>query len=90
MSDGKISRIRMIEVSEFNDKWQKLVGNVARNGNEVVITEDKHPISLLVAAREKPKSLFAIDKEHFEILGDMISPVNVEWEAQIGRTEDGD
>ena len=32
----------------------------------------------LVPYREKPKSLFGIDKGRFEILGDIVEPLDVE------------
>ena len=81
MKGGKATRVRMIDVSEFFEKCLKLVDEVARSGSEIVITKNDRPISRLVPFREKPKSLFGIDKGRFELLGDIISPVNVEWEA---------
>ena len=80
----------MIDVSEFFEKCLMLVDEVARSGSEIVITKNDRPISQLAPFREKPKSLFAIDRGRLELPGDVISPVNVEWEAQTGRTWDGD
>ena len=90
MKGGKATRVRMIEVSEFFEKCLMLVDEVARGGSEIVITKNDRPISRLVPFREKPKSLFGIDKGRVELLGDVTSPVNVEWEAQTGRTWGGD
>lgn len=80
----------MIDVSEFNGNCLMLVDEVARDGNVIVITKNGRPISRLVPFRESPKSLFGIDGGRIELLGDIISPVNVEWEAQTGRTWEGD
>ena len=33
--------------------------------------------------RNKPSSLFGKDKNKIEILGDIIEPVDVEWEADV-------
>ena len=90
MKDGKANRVRMIDVSEFDEQYLKLVNEVAGDGNEIVVTKNGRPISRLVPFRKKPKSLFGIDKGRFELLGDVISTVNVEWEARTGRTGDGD
>ena len=80
----------MIDVSEFFEKCLKLVDEVPRSGSEIVITKNDRPISRLVPFREKRKSLFGIDKGRVELLGDVTSAVNVEWEAQTGRTWDAD
>ena len=37
----------------------------------------------LTAYHERPKSLFGIDKGRLKILGDIISPIEVEWEAEV-------
>ena len=33
--------------------------------------------------REKPKSLFGIDRGRFTIVGDIVGPLDVEWEANV-------
>ena len=81
---------RTIKASEFKAKCLKLMDEVADGGYEIVITKNGRPISRLVPYREKPKSLFGIDRGRFEILGDIIEPVDVEWEANSGRTWSGD
>jgi len=39
------------------------------------------PAARLAPDRTKSKSLFGIDKGRIEILGDIIEPMDVEWEA---------
>ena len=46
--------------------------------------------SRLVPYWEKPKTLWGIDRGKFEILGDIIEPIDVEWEAETGKIRDGD
>ena len=81
---------RTIKASEFKAKCLKLMDEVADRGYEIVITKNGRLISRLVPYREKPKSLFGIDRGRIEILGDIIEPVDVEWEANSGRTWSGD
>ena len=72
---------RTIKASEFKATCLKLMDEVAENGGEIVITKNGRPTAKLVAYREKPHTLFGIDRGRLEILGDVVAPVDVEWEA---------
>lgn len=67
-----------IKASEFKAKCLKLMDEVADEGYDIVITKNGRPVSRLVPYREKPKSLFGIDRGRIEILGDIIEPIDVE------------
>ena len=56
---------------------------IDETGTELVITKNGRPVSRLVPYRERPKTLFGIDRGRFEIIGDIISPIDVEWEADV-------
>ncbi len=71
---------RMIKASEFKSKCLKLMDEVADTGEELVITKHGRCVARLVPYREKPKTLFGIDKGKIKILGDIIQPLDVEWE----------
>ena len=73
---------RTMKASEFKAKCLKLMDEVAENGEEIVITKNGKPVARLTAYHERPKSLFGIDKGRLKITGDIISPIDVEWEAQ--------
>ena len=73
---------RTIEASEFKDRCLKLMDEVADTGEGIVITKNGRPVSCLVPYRERPKTLFGIDRGRLEILGDIVSPIEVEWEAE--------
>lgn len=79
-----------IKASEFKAKCLKLMDDVAEGDYEIVITKNGRPVSRLVPYRERPKSLFGIDRGRIEIIGDIIEPINVEWEADAGKTWSGD
>ena len=89
MGSHNVKGTRTIEASEFKAKCLQLMDEVARSGEEIVINENGRPMSRLVPFRDKPKRLFGIDKGRIEILGDIITPVDVEWEAQTGGTWNG-
>ncbi len=85
---GKASGPRTIKASEFKAKCLKLMDEVADSGEEIVITKNGRPISKLAPYREKPKTLFGIDRGRIEIVGDIGEPIDVEWEAETGKNRD--
>ena len=80
--NGDSGRIRTMKASELKGKCLGRMDEVAEHGGEIVITKNGKPVAKLTAYRERPKSLFGIDKKRLKITGDIISPIDVEWEAQ--------
>ncbi len=76
--------VRTIKASEFKAKCLKLMDEVAESGQEIVITKNGRPVSRLTPYRERPKSWFGVDKGKIEILGDIVGPLDVDWEAEQG------
>ncbi len=74
-----------IKASEFKAKCLKLMDEVAETGKEYVISKNNRPIARLVPYRTRPASLFGIDKEEVEILGDILEPIDVDWEMDSSR-----
>ena len=81
---GKPNGPRMVKASEFKARCLKLMDEVAENGEEIVITKNGKPVAKLTAFQDRPKTFFGVDKDRLEILGDIISPIDVEWEAELG------
>ena len=80
---GDAGQSRTMKASEFKAKCLKLMDEVAEDGGEIVITKNGKPVAKLTAFRERPKSLFGIDQGRLTILGDLVSPIDVEWEAEV-------
>ena len=72
----------IVKASEFKAKCLKLMDEVAATGDALTITKNGRPIARLVALEAKPKSLFGLHRGLIEILGDIESPIDVEWKAQ--------
>lgn len=73
---------RTIKASEFKAKCLALMDEVAATGETVIITKNGRPVAELRPCQtKKKKNLFGIWKDQVEITGDIISPVEVEWEA---------
>ena len=73
--------VHTIKASEFKAKCLKLMDAVAQTGQELVISKNGRPVARLVPFHRRPDSLFGIDREKVEILGDIVEPLDVEWEA---------
>jgi prevent-host-death family protein len=73
--------MRTIKASEFKARCLKLMDEVAESGEPVVITKNGKPIAQLGPFPSRPKTLRGLHKGQIEILGDIIEPLDVEWEA---------
>ena len=73
---------RTMKASEFKARCLSLMDEVAEGGGEIVITKNGKPVSRLVPYRQRPRSFFGADRGRMKILGDIISPIDVEWEAE--------
>lgn len=73
---------RTIKASIFKATCLKLMDQVAETGEEIIITKNGIPVSKLVPYRHRPKTLFGRDRDNVRILGDILEPVAVEWEAE--------
>jgi prevent-host-death family protein len=72
---------RHIKASEFKAKCLALMDEVARTGATVVITKNGKPVAELVPHRPRKPSLRGALKDKLFIVGDIISPIDVEWDA---------
>ena len=81
-SNDAIGGARTMKASEFKARCLKLMDEVAETGEEIVITKNGKPVSRLAPYREPPKSLFGAGRDRMKIVGDIISPIDVEWEAE--------
>ena len=80
-AEGSSHGPRTIKASEFKAKCLKLMDEVAESGEEIVITKNGRHTARLVAYRARFEEFFGADKGKLEIIGDIISPIDVEWEA---------
>lgn len=74
--------MQTIQASEFKAKCLRLMDEVNDSGKEIVITKNGKPVSILMPYRDKPKSLFGLHKDIVYSHDDLISPVDIKWEAE--------
>jgi prevent-host-death family protein len=72
---------RHIKASEFKAKCLALMDEVARTGNPLLITKNGKPVAELVPQRSRRRNLKGCSKDSFFIIGDIVSPIDVEWDA---------
>jgi len=73
---------KQVKASEFKAKCLALIDEVATTGQPVVVTKNGKPMADLVphTAKKKPNP-FGILKGDLIIKGDIMSPIDVEWDA---------
>ena len=73
--------MRVMKASEFKATCLKVMDEVEKTGEAVLITKNGKPVSKLVPAGMRPKSLFGVMKGRMRITGDIVSPLAEGWEA---------
>jgi prevent-host-death family protein len=72
---------RTVKASEFKAKCLSLLDEVEQTGGRLVITKKGRPVADVVPHKPAKRNLIGLLKGRGEILGDVISPIDVEWEA---------
>jgi antitoxin (DNA-binding transcriptional repressor) of toxin-antitoxin stability system len=67
----------------FKAHCDRLLGEVARTGEALLVTKDGKPFVRLVPVgpKRRRRSVFGFMKGRARIVGDILSPLDVEWEA---------
>jgi|SRR3984957_7652417 prevent-host-death family protein len=73
-----------IPAAVFKAECLKLMDEVARTGQPVVITKHGKPVAQLVPIPAQSLTLFGYMKNTVKIKGDVISPIDEEWSALSG------
>lgn len=72
---------KIVKASEFKAKCLAIMDEVARTGQRVVITKNGKPVADLTPHRNEKPSALGILKDSLFITGDIMSPIDVEWDA---------
>jgi prevent-host-death family protein len=72
---------KAIKASECKAKFLSVIAEVARTGERVIVTKRGEPLVDVIPHRKNTKDAFGILKGRIKITGDIISPIDVEWEA---------
>ena len=66
----------------------KLMDEVARIGQPLVITKHGKPVAQLVPVPVAPESLFGYMKNTLKVAGDIVAPVDETWSSESGSDDD--
>ena len=77
----EMAKYREMAAGEFKARCLQVMDQVNKTKTPVVITKRGKPIARLVPVETEPADGFGCMKGATRIVGDIISPVDVEWEA---------
>ncbi len=72
---------RAIGAAQFKARCLELMDEVERSGKEIVITKHRKPVARLVPVRPVTATLRGALKGMVRKAGDLISPIDVDWDA---------
>ncbi len=76
-----MTKEREIAAGEFKAKCLGLMDTVQRTKVPILITKHGKPIAKLVPAEAETPDFFGCMRGSLQITGDIISPIDVDWEA---------
>jgi prevent-host-death family protein len=76
-----------IPAAVFKAECLKLMDEVARTGQPVVITKHGKPVAQLVPVAAEPRSMFGYMKNTVTIKGDIVAPTDDAWSAVSGEED---
>jgi prevent-host-death family protein len=70
-----------VKASAFRARCLALIEEVERTGGRLAITKNGRPVAELAPYRRRKRNALGILKGRLFITGDIISPIDVEWNA---------
>jgi prevent-host-death family protein len=71
-----------ISAAEFKAKCLDLMDSVSETGTSIVVTKRGRPVAMLAPVRPSRNSLRGVMKGRIRVLGDIVSPIDVAWDAE--------
>ena len=72
---------KTMSAAEFKAKCLDVLDQVAARHEAVVVTKRGKPVAQVVPIVRRPKHLWGAMKGEIEVHGDIVSPLDVGWEA---------
>jgi len=74
--------MQIVKASEFKAKCLHLMDEVGETDEEIVITKNGKPVSVLSAYKKPPQTLFGRQKNIIRSRDDLVNPVAIQWDAE--------
>jgi len=72
----------VVEASEFEAECRRLLDEVAAGDGEIVISKNGRAVCRLVPAEAPKTAPIGKYRDWIDLTGDIVAPVDVEWEAE--------
>ncbi len=72
---------KTMSAAEFKAKCLDVLDQVAETGHAVVVTKRGKAVAQVVPIVRKPSRLFGVMKDEITVVGDLVRPLDVEWDA---------
>jgi prevent-host-death family protein len=76
-----------ISAASFKAECLKLMDQVEKTRQPIIITKHGRPVAQLAPVEANPRSLFGYMKNTVKIDGDIVAPLGIEWSAVSGRED---
>ncbi len=76
-----MTKLREVPAGEFKAKCLKIMDSVQKTKTPLIITKHGKPVVKLVPVDGDADDFFGCMKGSVRIVGDIVSPIEVEWEA---------
>lgn len=72
---------KKVAISKFKSHCLEILKNLEKSKSSIIITKRNKPIAIVSSFSKNKLSLFGMLKNKAEIKGDIVSSLEVEWEA---------
>ncbi len=76
-----MSNNNTISTSELKAHCSRVIAELVRAHTPIIVTKRGRPVAKLVPLDEETPSLFGCAKGSITVVGDIIEPIDVRWEA---------
>jgi len=71
-----------MSAANFKARCLELMDTVERTGRSVVVTKRGRAVAVLAPVRVRRTSAYGFMKGRIQILGDIVAPIDVDWDAE--------
>ncbi len=72
---------KIIAAGKFKEQCLRLMDEVARTGQSIIVTKQRKPVAQLMPLEKISTPLFGKFKGSLQINGDIIAPIDENWDA---------
>ncbi|MHB1015254.1 MAG: type II toxin-antitoxin system Phd/YefM family antitoxin [Desulfurivibrionaceae bacterium] len=78
--------MQTVKASEFKAKCLRFMDEVNQTGEEIVITKNGKPVSILKPYRTARATLFELHKGKIQSQDDLLAPLGIAWDAEYAAS----